>query len=185
MDFKFGTLINGDRNAPFLYPKLYELQTMLDGSQRLAVAASQNPIKLLQSLLNPEDEHFAVLYVLKVDRVDNIKPGRYQSPWISHDQVTRFLDDFKDFFESDARHDIWIMASPTRTQIVYDKHEILYFYGDFQTAKTALADAGFREGQFEIPCPHYHSYNPECDAQLSTLMELDWEYFPLMEQDED
>lgn len=183
MPLKFGTFSQTSGEIPHIYPKHYEIQTTQGGRRRLAIAASESPINLLKSLIIPNDDYFSFLYVLKVPRTEDFKPGRYQAPWMTLNEAQKFLNEFGSFFETDARHDLWMFSDPSQTQIVYDKHEILYYYGDIGAPIPVLSRAGYSEGTFKIPCPHFHFYNSECDAQLEKLMELEWDFHPLLDQD--
>lgn len=113
--------------------------------------------------------------------------GRYQSPTIEDfNDFREFLSRFKPFFEGDGRHQVWIAAPDQRQQIVYDRHEILYVYGDLKKTEDILVEAGFERSTIRISAPHTHHYNASFDSALADLMNWwDWKYSPLEPGDDD
>jgi hypothetical protein len=100
------------------------------------------------------------------------------------EEVAGFIDEFSEFFESDGRHHLWI-ACPDHGTLVFDRHNIIYGYGDLQRFE-AVADAhGMSRREFSIPIPHWHKYHAEYDAiEHRLLKRWDWIHSPLRPQDE-
>ncbi len=156
-----------------------------DSGNRLAITTSDSPIDLMIALVNKWSPPFFVLYVHIVPRTDH-PAGRYQSPPInSSSELSRFLNRFRDLFEADGRHNLWVFASEQNRQIVYDRHEILYIYGDDNHVANCFEKRGFKKNTIEIPVPHAHHYNEKFDATVGDLMNSwDWSYSPLEDSDE-
>lgn len=43
--------------------------------------------------------------------------------------------------------------------MVYDKHNVIYYYGNLEKVIKLLEDKGFKNQEVEFPCPHVHRYN--------------------------
>jgi hypothetical protein len=131
-------------------------------------------------------EPFYLLYVLVVPR-DYGEPGRYQSsdPHSKRD-LLEFLNRFEQFLESDGRHHLWIKSIGESDLLVYDRHNLIYAYGDLDKFKRILRKEAFTETpRIKIPSPHVHHYNQDYDADCRALIEYwGWQHSPLLEQDE-
>ncbi len=79
-------------------------------------------------LLEVSPEPFCILYVLTIPRSEE-RPGRYESAPVSREEARQFLSRFREFFENDARHHIWIKSIDGPDLLVYDKHNVIYAYG--------------------------------------------------------
>jgi hypothetical protein len=115
-------------------------------------------------------EPFGILYVLLTPRKEN-QPGRYQSPRpCSRDEMESFLLEFREFFESDGRHHVWVMSLPESSTLVYDQHNVIFAYGPLQEFTEVLKASGFQEGTVSFPSPHAHNYNAENDDTEERLL---------------
>lgn len=179
LNFKFG--IPGPKPTAYHYPKHFEIEP-----NRLVIGLQENALEIITLLKRALPEPFAILYVLNVPRDEEILPGRYQSPWISLSELDDFLRTFRSFIEGDARHEIWIYSEPSKTQIVYDFHNLIYFYSpDLNPAIQILKSIGFSTGKVEIPFPHIHPYHPQFDSTLTDLLAaFDWQFTPHPEDHE-
>lgn len=182
---KFG-IVEGEMERPYHYVPSYFRETLNDGSERLVLAGpTTSHSQLLIDLAATFPDTSKILYVLVVPRNGTAEPGRYESPdFLQVEEVARFIDDFSEFFESDGRHHLWI-ACPDHATLVFDRHNVIYAYGDLE-AFEAVADAhGMRRREFSIPIPHWHKYHAEYDAiERRLLKRWDWVYSPLRPQDE-
>ena len=156
-----------------------------DGWSRLHIATSDSRVGLMMELVNEWSPPFFVLYEHIVPRTDH-PAGRYQSPLIKNlPELKVFLSHYKDLFEGDGRQNIWVAAPNENRRIIYDRHKILYLYGDDQRVANHLKEWGFEQEQIEIPVPHSHHYNVENDTIVIDLMSYwDWSYSPLPEGDD-
>jgi hypothetical protein len=182
ISLKFGR--GGEENESFRYENLYERQSR-NGTSRLLIGPSDNHCQLLLRLTACLPEPLKVLYVLVVSRRDEHSEARYESHELSREQVTRFVQRFEQFFESDARHHIWV-ANPDVGTIVYDRHEVLYAYGPIDAYVAVLQKEGLHSGVVEIPAPHWHAYHAEFDEVEADVMRYwRWEQRPLNEADKE
>ncbi|MBA4292554.1 hypothetical protein C0431_06245 [bacterium] len=179
LNFKFG--IPGPKPSAYHYPRHFEIEP-----NRLVIGLQENAIRIINLLKQNLPEPFAILYVLNVPRDEEILPGRYQSPWLTHTELNEFLTTFQSFIEGDARHEIWVYSEPSKTQIVYDFHNLIYYYSpDLNPAILSLKSIGFLPGKVEIPFPHIHPYHPHFDPTLADLMNyFDWNFTPHPEDHE-
>ncbi|CAN5518720.1 hypothetical protein BH10ACI1_BH10ACI1_23860 [soil metagenome] len=185
-NFKFGTVENEqDLNVKrFSYSNIWNVEKTSD-SERLIIAPSSGQIDLIIELSRILPEPFGILYILTVPRGGN-EEGRYQSSApASRAVMESFLNNFRDFFENDARHHIWIASLPSNAMLVYDKHNVIYAYGEIENFKPILLAKGLTQGDVSFPVPHVHSYNPKFDAEETRILSYaEWKKFPLAENDE-
>jgi hypothetical protein len=146
--FKFGW--NPEDPQKYEYPDVWS-QERTTGPDRLVIAPSNDHISLMLVLSRVMMEPFGFLYVLTVPR----GPGtaaRYQcaEPVIRQDSIETLLR-FKQFFEGDGRHHVWLKSISNSDQLVYDKHNVIYAYGQFPAFEDILSRRGMvksRNGTF-------------------------------------
>ena len=184
-NFKFGTVENeNDTNVKeYFYSNIWSVENAPQ-YQRLAVAPESNQIELIFELSRILPEPFGILYVLVIPRGGN-EEGRYQiAQPLSRQEMESFLNDFKDYFEKDARHHIWIASVPTNSMLIYDNHNIIYAYGELEKFQKVIEEKSLIRQDVIIPVPHVHSYNPKYDVEeKGILSEFQWKHFPLAESD--
>ena len=114
---------------------------------------------------------FWLLYILEVGRSGG-EAGRYQVPEpLNIEEVGQFLETFRDFFEEDGRHELWIAPSVTDAKIVYDNHNVLYLYGPLDTFIAALGrHLTAAADRVEFPYPHCHHHWPKHDVTEARLL---------------
>ena len=181
--FKFG----GPDGLPHVYPNVWARQELSIG-ERLVVAPAGGHVDVMLALAAILEPPLGVLWILKIPRVNEHTPGRYQSPvTLTIEEVSGFIELFRDFLERDGRHHLWIMSAYAEGQVVYDNHNVLYFYGDLDRATGVLAARGISQGEYpRFPVPHTHCYNKEYDGDEVRLMEhWCWVHFPLVEEHDD
>ena len=152
---------------------------------RLVITTEDSPVSLMRDIVRNWPAPFVILYALIVTRSD-VEPARYQSPWLDDIQsVDAFLTRFQNFFEQDARHAVWVSAPDHGLQIVYDRHELLFVYGDGERVGELLEERGFANGQAQVPVPHAHHYHAQFDQDFAALMDWwQWRSSPLQPDDE-
>jgi len=184
-NFKFGTVRDEHDTEVkrFSFPNLWNIEKT-SGPERLVIAPEAGHVDLLIELSRTLPEPFGILYVLVVPRGGN-EEGRYQSDAPANRSVTEsFLNEFRDFFENDARHHVWIFSLPSRAMLVYDNHNVIYAYGELEKFKQLLDAKGFRQGEINLPEPHVHLYNPSFDGEETRILSTaGWKKFPLLESD--
>ncbi len=184
-DFKFGIIQNeNDTNVKqFFYPNTWNIENTPQ-FQRLVIAPESNQIELIIELCKTLPEPFGILYVLVVPRGEN-EEGRYQiAQPLNHKETEIFLRDFKDYFEKDARHHIWIASIPTNSMLIYDNHNIIYAYGELEKFEKIISEKGLIQKEIIVPVPHVHGYNPTFDVEEERILsKFNWKHFPLTESD--
>jgi hypothetical protein len=180
---KFSSLVGSDF-VPYRYPNAWAIEKTT-GPGRLIIAPSSGHIELITKLSRVLPEPFGILYVLLVSRTDN-EAGRYQCPHpCKRKEMESFLAEFKEYFESDGRHHIWVASIPAAATLVYDQHNVIYAYGPLEQFKQILHHEGLRESKISFPAPHAHNYNSEFDEQEQKVLDYwDWRKSPVMEDDQ-
>ncbi len=168
-----------DRSVEFMHPDVWERVEQPDWS-RLVIGARGGEVSLLLDLCEELREPFGVLYVLTASRCGR-DGGRYQCPEpIDRDQLDLFLNSYRAFFEQDGRHHLWISSGRGDGQLILDRHNVIYAYGDLEAYEARLRARGFEPGTVRIPVPHTHHYHGAFDEAEDEVMQYwDWVGYPL------
>ncbi len=182
--YKFTSLVGGSEWVPHRYGDTWDVE-QTSGPQRLVIGPSDGHVDLLIKLTRVLPEPFGILYVLLLSRRGN-RGARYQCPYpCSRSEMESFLLEFKDFFETDGRHHVWVMSVPESSTLVYDQHNVIYAYGPLQEFTEILNESGLQRGTVRFPLPHSHNYNPENDdAEERLLQRWEWLESPLLPDDD-
>lgn len=182
---KLGRLDEQGREQPFYYSRCWERQRTT-GPERLCIAPRSNQIELLEKLSEEFKGPFGVLYVLVVPRGSGAA-GRYQhSVPMERTVLKSFLGRYRQFLELDSRHHLWVADVSSDDQLIYDRHNLIYAYGNLPHYEGVLRAEGLRERQVVVPAPHVHHYHSEFDEdERSILEEYEWIFSPLRPQDDD
>jgi hypothetical protein len=183
--YKFGSLPDGRNEERYEYANNWAKEKT-SGPERLVIAPRGHCIGLLQKLAACLEEPFLLLYVLIVPRGEG-KAGRYQSEFsYSAIQLDEFLTSYEEFFEQDARQNLWIRSTSGSGLLVYDRHNLIYAYGPLEQFIAILRSAGLLESdKVHMPFPHAHNYHEEFDSHAKRLLtEEAWIMLPLRAGDE-
>ena len=186
--YKFGYSTATGEDKPFNYPNTWAVEKTSIGSERLIIAPNTEHVVLIRGLSELMTPPFWVLYVLLVPRTRVHSPGRYQNPQpLTRKQLAAFLDRFRNYFEHDARHDVWVSEADGSSLLVYDQHNIIYAYGPLREYEQKLREKGLEQSQeVALPAPHSHHYNPEYDVEEAALVNyFRWRISPLQEEDDE
>lgn len=177
--FKFTKSDNGNNEYHFDYGNIFQSE-----NTSIKIGPTNKHISLMLELVDYLEPPYYILYVLLVSRLGQ-EPGRYQSPLFETKQeLQEFLLEFKEFFETDGRHHIWIGTINNSGLLVYDQHNVIYAYGPINQFKMTLKNHGFKEQSFSFPLPHCHHYHEDNDKIEKGVLEyLDWVYFPLSDNE--
>jgi hypothetical protein len=172
-------------DKPHEYGQVYMLESY-PAYSRLKIGASTKAIELLLHLSDCMSPPFFCLYVLVIGPSE-MQAGRYQSPLLTDKtDLIDFLLEYKQLFESDGRHHIWVSAPEANATLVYDKHNVIYAYGLQEEFTARLQALGYEEAEFDFPYPHVHSYPAESYGKVDELLQYwEWQHFPLQEADEE
>jgi hypothetical protein len=182
--YKFGSFPAG-RDEKYEYPSRWTIEET-SGPNRLQVTVSEGHVDLLLKLIDHMADPFWILYLLIVARSEG-DPGRYQSADpLSVNETKDMLSGFRDFFESDGRHNLWIASTTSADMLVYDRHDVIYCYGDLLKFQSILAALGIERGDLLLaPDPHSHHYHASLDAEQKRLLKSrEWLRTPLKDHDE-
>jgi hypothetical protein len=183
--YKFGWLPNGETEERFEYANKWAREKT-SGPDRLVIAPRAHYIDLLQRLAACLHEPFLLLYVLVVPRGEG-EPGRYQNEFpLSSIQLQEFLASYSDFFEHDARHNLWIRSQFDDGLLVYDRHNLIYAYGPLERFIEELTSSGLSESEdVFMRLPHVHHYHEALDSDAKRLHTKEsWIISPLRPGDE-
>jgi hypothetical protein len=143
---------------------------------------------MLGALLEQMPEPLWVLYVLIVPRGEG-EAGRYQSAEpLTLTEARAFLNRFRNYFEADGRHNIWLKSEDGPALLVCDRHDLIYGYGPIDQWADALQKLGWTEVErkaISLPDPHSHHYHAIFDDDAQKVLSfLQWQHSPLREQDQ-
>jgi hypothetical protein len=181
--YKFGWIPNEERR--YEYPDVYAVEKT-SGPERLVIAPSANHVSILIDLLRVMPDPFGILYVLVVPRGGS-EAGRYQTANpVSQEQAEEFLKRFRQYFENDGRHAIWLASISGAGQLVYDRHNVIYAYGPLLEFENVVSGRGLAKAEFvRFPSPHTHNYHAACDLdQQQVLHYWQWKRSPLHDSDD-
>jgi hypothetical protein len=181
---KFGHIVSGEE-LDFTYPDIW-VQEKTTGPDRLAIAPRHKQAELLIDLMSTMNGPFGILYVLVVPRGGGMA-GRYQCPEpLNADDVQSFLNRFRRFLEEDGRHSLWIASVNSSSLLVYDRHNVIYAYGDLERFKQVLLRHSLEERvSLNLPDPHIHRYHAAYDElEDEILSSCDWIFSELRDSDE-
>jgi hypothetical protein len=181
--YKFGWI--PDEEQRYEYANVFAVEKTT-GPERLIMAPSAQQVSLMLDLIEKMAEPFGVLYILVVPRGKG-ETGRYQNAEVaSRVEAKKFLSRFRDFFENDARHHIWIASMANSDMLVYDNHNVIYAYGRLPEFERILVDRGLtKTNDVKFPCPHSHKYNEIFDTeQQEVLRYWKWKHSPLRDEDD-
>ena len=132
--------------------------------------ACDGHVPLVLELCREIEGPFGILYV-QIISMNGVGEGRYQDPGpVEFGELAEFLNKFRTFIEQDGRHNLWVLSRNGDDQLIVDRHNIIYAYGDLDRYEEYLGAAGFRLGVVGIPSPHAHHYNHEFDPDHEELM---------------
>jgi hypothetical protein len=179
---KFGFGMGDD---VYVYPNAYQKE-QTTGPGRLVIGPATGHVDILLALMEFMPDPLGVLYVLVVPRSKSHEAGRYQSPYpVDRQDAVDFLTRFRDAFEKDGRHNLWVSSPESNGCLVYDKHNVIYAYGPLAEFEEVLKAMGLLEGPVTFPVPHSHYYNEEWDDDVEAILRYwEWQHYPLRDQDE-
>ena len=178
--FKLGSHSNSE-SQEYHYSDIYNVEQN-SSYERIVLGLTQSHIDTMLDLIGVCNGPFYILYVLHTPH--SCEQGRYQSGELTYNEVSTLFNCYKDFFENDGRHDIWIHSPETNTTIVYDRHNLIYLYGFTGDHLHIIDRMGLKKESVNIPCPHVHCYNSEYDNfEPKLINEYRWKRTPLHEAD--
>jgi hypothetical protein len=175
--------LDGPDWVPHRYSGTFRIETIRELT-RLVVAPAGNAVSLLCALADRLSSPVLVLWVLHTSRVGS-ELGRYQSPPLPLSAAKQLMETHAEFLENDARSDIWLHSREPESTIVFERHGLIYAYGELQAFRDVLESAGLREGVEAIPSPHAHHYHELYDsAETALASQCEWTITPLHPEDE-
>jgi hypothetical protein len=182
--YKFAIPDSEYNDINFDYGNIYEIE-QTTANQRLQIGPTGNQIDLILQLADNLNPPYFILYVLIVTRLGN-EYGRYESPTIdTKEELADFLIEYKEYFETDGRHHIWIGTYDNSGLLIYDQHNVIFAYGHLDNYISFLTLNGFKEQEFTFPTPHIHNFHDDNDVYEERILKhWDWDISPLGENDE-
>lgn len=170
---KFGTVDNNNnvttyKNKNCWYVKEY------DSFKRITIAPEKDEVELLLRIVKGFTPPLRVLYVLFRPGHKSTPAGRYHSrDVLTYDDIEKFCMTFRDFFETDGRHHLWIIADNNgiKKSVILDNHHLLHVFDDVERIKSIMQEMGFSEEVTSVPEPHVHFSNPENDRFEKELLD--------------
>lgn len=142
--------------------KSFEFQKTKNAS-RLVVGVPSNGTEITRILAHLLGGPHRLLYVLIVSRVGSSE-GRYElKNELDGTNIDDWLNKLRDGLDNDGRHSIWIKCGEDGL-VIYDRHDLLFVYGDLDEVMFALLRQGYEAGEVLTNFRHQHNYWPEYDA---------------------
>jgi hypothetical protein len=155
----------------------------VEQANRLIIGLPNDSISIITGLINLISEPVSILYVLHTPRGE-AKEGRYQSQYLSKNEVINFIEEYSEFLVADSRFDIWFHSETDSSTIVWDRHNMVFTYGDVSIYEKFLLKNGFTSGKPDMEFSHQHHYYSEFDNNAKEIFnELNWSYSPLKKED--
>ncbi len=160
----------------------YEKQKSGD-HQRVLINSPNDAIQHMLNIIKETVSPYMVLYVLATPRVS--ESGRYElSSPLNYDELMMMLVEYKEFFETDSRHELWLVSLNGGELLAYDTHDIIYAYNFDNSLEEYLIENFFVNEVIEIPFPHTHNYYPQFDVyEKNLLYDYNWIRSDLKEED--
>lgn len=175
---------SGDDWVEHSHPAVFARQSVEGKHVRLVAGVPGGDSSILRRMLACLEQPFYLLYVLHTPRGEGVS-GRYQSAALSEQSLIDFLERFSGLLGADARHDVWVHSPGGNATLVWERHNLIYAYGNVACFEAALSQMGFVHGAVDMDFPHAHHYRAEYDADAKDILTyLDWSYSPLHPQDE-
>jgi hypothetical protein len=109
-------------------------------------------------LLELLGDSFRVMYV-KESEHGTVERGRYTlDRFFSRDDCVELMIAFQELFIADGRCNVWFTDVDSRSVVVYDQHDLIYFYGPRWRAIPKLLGLGILPGRVRRISrePHAH-----------------------------
>lgn len=181
--YRLGHTLDG-REVEHVHPAVFQMPSPEARSRRLVASVPGSDPEVALHLARCLEEPLVLLYVLHTTRGE-AKPGRYQSPDLSFQELADFISEFRAFLSADARFDLWIYSPGQRATIVWDRHNLLYAYGPLERYAAEPTSLGFGPGEPAVPAPHIHNYHSSLDPLARQLIDrFHWQYSELRPEDE-
>lgn len=156
--FRLGRHEPGVGMAPHRFDNVFEWR-----ESRCLVAPDGDQIPLLLALARRFSGPFRVVYDLLVSFGTKAE-GRYElAESLDYVALEILLNRFRNFFESDARHHLFVGTLTDNFSVLYDQHNVFYVQGPKDVIEEALRNAGLKPGKVELPNPHTHHYHEILD----------------------
>jgi len=177
-------LVDSIDGKPVIYSDIWDFEKT-SAYERLLIAPANKHVELMIDLAEKWGGLYRLLYVMIVSRHEKYPEGRYQCPkQIEFHDATYFLRKYSNLFENDGRHHIWLASDDNKSQLIYDRHNVIYAYGDIEMYNNVLTEKGFRKNKVLFPFIHSHHFNKDNDIFVEQLMnEWEWIHFPLRDSD--
>ncbi len=175
--YRLGAFVDGVGWVEHTYGRVYEKL-----EDRIVAAPDRDQVSLILKLAEESRGPFQILYFLLVPRDEEQDEGRFElTEALEIEDLSSFLLRYRELFENDGRHHLWIKSSEDQTKIVYDQHNVLYIYGRATHVESVLREAGLSEGTVVFPSPHSHHYHAEHDHMLEDMLErYEWHWYPAL-----
>ncbi len=177
-------LSSGD--VEHVHRRAYEILNPESSGVRLFAGVPHGAPEVFERLAKCLEPPYSLLYILHMPRTDPEEEGRYQSPDISTEDLSRFIHDYRDYLGGDGRFDLWAYSPTEQATVAWDHNNYIYAYGPIERYVEVLDGLGYTPGQVDrvTSRPHVHHYRMEFDSQAQSILErYDWIWSPLRESD--
>jgi hypothetical protein len=155
-------------------------------AQRITVAPKSDQIELVLKIIKGFELPLKIVYLLFRPGNASVAPGRYlYSDHLEYEDVEVFCNKFREYFETDGRHHLWILSAANdkgiKQFLIYDNHRLLHIYDDVVRIKAILKKKNFREEEIIVPVPEPHIHFSSSDNNVferALLSYWNWTHLP-------
>ncbi|MBS4022521.1 MAG: hypothetical protein KGZ79_08870 [Dethiobacter sp.] len=180
--YNYGTLNENNEVATYENHDTWYVKEFL-AVTRITVAPRTNQIKLALKIAKGFKLPLGILYMLFRPGNDSVERGRYHSSGLlSYKDVEMFCNKFKEYFETDGRHHLWIFSANDKERkqfLIHDNHHLVHVFDDVDKIKALLKKKKFKEEEIRVPEPHIHFSSSDNDVFESELLGYwNWTHSP-------
>lgn len=151
---------------------------------RLVISAASESLFIISKLISLVGDRFRVTYV-REHQEGEVEQGRYLLRHsFEYREAIEFLYTHQEFLLCDGRHHLWIMNETQKSGIVYDQHDLIYYYGPqlraiaFLLYREFLPTRSLSHSNF----PHGHGFRSTFDEEEAEIVSQPGTYWsPLVE----
>ena len=177
-------LSSGD--SEHVHRREYEILNPDSSKVRLFAGVPHGEPGVFEALVKCLQPPYCLLYMLHMPRTNPEAEGRYQSPELSPQEFSDFVQDYHDYLSADGRFDLWAYSPAEQATIVWDHNNYIYGYGPIERYIDVLETLRYTPEHVDrvTSRTHVHHYRAEFDAQAESVLErYDWVRSGLREGD--
>lgn len=165
--YPYGTLNEKDE---VVIPENNDTWCIKQEFNRITVAPKNDKMELVLEIVRGFEMPLKIVYMLFRPGNDLSVRGRYQSRVpLCFEDVEFFCAKFKEFLETDGRHQLWILSDSdkgTQQLLICDNHGLIHVFNDTERVRSLLEKKNFCEEEITVPVPEPHTHFSHSDNNV-------------------